>query len=272
MEQDDADPRLEELAAQLKNHGAAFLDPHPESALVVQYATDPTAKLAEGAHLATCPSCMAEVEAVRTADREWSAPAGLERAPRRRWWRELITAAAACAALAIPAYLGLRVLPQTRAELEAARRELAGSHAEVATTRRALDEARAALERERQFEGGAAPLLLFAPRTRGGNDRPRIALPAGRRWQPIAAVVDLDAEPGFEPGCMVQVAISRASGALAWSSHDRANALWEPSTSLLSVIVPAGRLAAGLYQFEVRLEGAAHPALTASFTVQTADR
>ncbi len=254
------------VRAECRAHGGAFLREHPSSADVARAAAGEDISANVTAHLRGCPTCAVESDAVRAAQDEWRRePIAMRARGATASRRVLLPAIAACLLLAFPAYRGIVQLPNARRALLVSR--------EMERSVRAERDSLARIVRETapppvvRDTGGAAPLLFFTASTRGSTDVPHIRPNPAVALQPIAAVVDVTADPAVTDATVVTVTIRHSAGTQVWAVNDRVDALWTRETSVLSVLVPRAALAPGRYVFTVALVGRTRPLFEAAFVV-----
>ncbi len=248
------------VRAAVAEHGEHLFSAHPVPEALARFALAPGAlALAElGAlrgHLAACPTCARELALVRAAN----APAPLRAlrawAPARGAGAALLRPALAVlvALLAVPAWLGIVVLPRERARSREATH--AAVHAPAPAPRAAAP----------AWPGGAVDLLvLSAPTRAAAGAAPLVRLRPGQPAVPL--LVDL-ARPRADS---LTLRVIDAAGVTTWSLTAARDELWDARHGGLSALLPAAALDQGAYRLEIAPARGGAPLLIAPFRVVAA--
>jgi len=202
------------------------------------------------AHLSTCPTCAAEVDACRASVAEartgLSVAAGAGRRRLRPFFPSALAAALVVAVLGYPAYIGLVELPRARRQAEAAWASAARSQSEASSLREAIEKERAAAPTP---DKGEIVLALYLDATRGAQGRtPAMELQPGARvvtilLEPVVPRAAAESEP-------LRFEIRDREGRVVWSSETTAGAIRDRhgwTDRLLTLLVPASALSPGGY-------------------------
>lgn len=263
-----------EVAAQ----GRALFTPHPTPDDLVSFAMGspqlgPDRRTGVDAHVRACPSCTAEMALARDTDRH----------AHRAWWQSVVDVVTtrpsrawaalgpACAALAIllafPAYQGVMQVPALHGRVESARQQIATLENTTAGLRERLRIAQQSTIRPPATPTGGAARLLYLTGMHRGAGTPPVQYAPQQAFIPLALACDAQAAAS-RPSTAVQVRIVRQdTGTVAWTYAGRLGEVWDPSTQVVSLLVPAAALGTGEFRAEVRFGREREPGFTSSFTL-----
>lgn len=219
------------LRVEIREHGAALIEPHPDADVLARYASTPDAlAIGElervGSHVRACATCRHEVDvAHRAASRSaawWYRLGELlsPRTPAPAWAPAVLTALVLL--LAYPAYLGIK----------------SGTE-----------------DRSASGPGGGARVLLLEVSTRGvAGEIPAFTLPPEQATVPVIIAVDLPG--GGEMSRAITVRLVRDESSI-WSREMRASEIWDDRLQAVTLLIPRDRLSRGEQRLEVIEPGGA---------------
>lgn len=179
--------------------------------------------------------------------------------------------AIAILAMMYPAYQGLSVLPDIQSgqdRLRAQRDEAVSKRTEL---ERELEEVR--IRRgDRGGETGGANVLILAGSSREAQaENPRIPARPGHSVQPVLAGFDLTRAGGLQRTVVLRIRIVQ-TGQTTWEHRCTAREVWDSANHLICVLVPAGALNPGNFEFSITEAAGGAPVYRAPFRVEKSVR